>query len=61
MSLTTEQNIDLLAENTQYPVQAKTRIILRAARNDSFEKSRFLMEMESPTVDLPSTVEFDFR
>ena len=36
-------------------------IILRAARNDTFEKSRFMMEIVSPTVDLPSAVEFGIR
>ena len=34
---------------------------LRAAFNDTFEKSRFMMEMVSPNVDPRSAVEFDFR
>ena len=36
-------------------------IIFRVACNDTFEKSRFMMEMVSTDVDSPSAVEFGIR
>ena len=43
------------------PSEFKKSIIPRAAFNDTFEKTRFMMEIVSPNVDPRSAVEFDFR